>query len=102
MMLANLQTASKVVSEQREMLLPSVLDERLVCLFTYWDQEIVQGMRYGNELYTLFRAYSSQERLQAYQAASEQVETGLAVCITVSKKSYCVWLNLRSLSTLSS
>lgn len=82
-----------------EMLLPFVLDESLVCLFTYWEQEILQGMRYGDELYTLFQSYPTQERLKAYQSASEQVEIGIAVCITVSKTSYCVWLNLRSLST---
>lgn len=78
------------------MLFPSVLDERLICLFKYWDKGILQGMRLGGELYTLLKIYPSKERLKAYSDAQEQIRAGESVCITVSKSGYSVWIRLRS------
>jgi len=79
------------------MLLPSVVDEQLICQFKYWDEKVLHGMVHRNEIYTLFRAYSHQDRLKAYADAEQQTSKGIVVCITVSKANYCVWLNLRFL-----
>ncbi len=83
-----------------KMVPPLVLDECLVNRFKYWKEGIQQGMCHNGELYTLLQEFSADERLRAYAMAYEQTEKGVEVCITVSKKSYCVWLRLRSLSHL--
>jgi hypothetical protein len=77
---------------------PLVLDECLVSLFRYWNQEIRQGMRHNNELFALFHTFPAEERLKAYALGYEQSESGATICITVSKTSYRVWISLRSLS----
>lgn len=99
-MLAQLEPRNALPLTQTvvEMVPPLVLDERLVSLFKYWNQGIHQGMRHNSELYTLFQTFPVDERLRAYAVGYEQTERGTDVCITVSKTTYCVWLNLRSLS----
>lgn len=94
------QTNLCVKRAKTEPRLPSVISESLVNQFKYWDQTIRQGMYYNNELYTYFQKYTLAERLKAYTIAGEQTEQGLGVCITVSKTHYSIWLNLRSLSSL--
>jgi hypothetical protein len=75
--------------------LPPIIDESLVHLFKFWDQGIHSGMRYNNELYALFQSYPIQERLKACAIACEHTEKGVNVCVTASKTTYSVWLNLR-------
>lgn len=87
---------SPVSSTLSKPMVPYVLDETLVCLFNYWNQGIQQGMRYGNELYSLFRSYSSHERSAAYALAFEESEKGKQVCITVSSHKYQIWVQLKS------
>ncbi|NJL55876.1 hypothetical protein HC928_12300 [bacterium] len=77
---------------------PSVVNEVLIYKFTYWNQSLKTGMRYGNELYTLFQSYSIEDRLKANDVAYEHISKGIQVCITVSKTHYTIWLNLRSLN----
>lgn len=77
------------------------MSEALVHQFAYWDQHVQTGMWYGTELYTLFKSYSINERLTACDVACEYKAKGTGVCITASKTTYSVWLNLRSLSTAS-
>jgi len=99
-MLAQLEPCNSLPLNQGvvKMVPPFVLDECLVSRFKYWNAGIRQGMRHNNELYTLFQAFSINERLKAYAVGYEQTEKGVNVCITVSRQSYCVWLSLRSLS----
>jgi hypothetical protein len=75
--------------------LPPIIDESLIHPFKFWDQGIHAGMRYSNELYTLFQSYPIQERLKACAIACEHTEKGINVCITASKTTYSVWLSLR-------
>lgn len=77
---------------------PLVIDESLVSHFKYWKEGIRQGIRFNNELYSYSQSYSVNERLKAYEMAYQQTEQGVAVCITVSKSHYTIWLSLRSLS----
>lgn len=79
--------------------LPSMIDEKMATFFQYWDEGLRSGMRYQNDLYTLFATYPLQERLRASTVGCEQTERGVKVCITVSKTAYSVWLNLRSLNS---
>lgn len=78
---------------------PLVVNANLVHPFKFWQEKLQQGIRFGNELYTHFRSYSTTERLLAYEVAYEQTKQGHSVCITVSKTQYSLWLNLRSLKS---
>ncbi|HEY9625204.1 MAG TPA: hypothetical protein V6C78_33080 [Crinalium sp.] len=80
--------------------LPLVIDQNLVHLFTYWNENTQQGMRYGKELYAFQQSFPLNQRLQAYVTGCEYAEQGSKVCITVSKQGYTIWLNLRSLNSL--
>ncbi|NJO78693.1 MAG: hypothetical protein HC827_09285 [Cyanobacteria bacterium RM1_2_2] len=76
--------------------LPPIVNEVLVHKFTYWNQHLRFGMRYGRELYTLLGSYPIEERLKACDIACEYTSRGIEVCITASKTTYSVWLSLRS------
>ncbi|MDX2217272.1 MAG: hypothetical protein SFY66_28655 [Oculatellaceae cyanobacterium bins.114] len=80
--------------------LPFMVHESLVSRFTYWDVKLRFGMQYGVELYTLFQSYPIEDRLKASDVACEQTLSEIQVCITVSKATYSVWLNLRSLNAV--
>ncbi len=81
--------------------LPPIVSEAVVSIFSYWDDGIKVGMRYGSELYQFFDSYPISERLKATAAACEQASRGIDVCITASKTTYQIWLSLRSLSAIS-
>jgi hypothetical protein len=55
-----------------------------------------EGMRHRNELYGLVHSFDTGSRLQAYQFAYELILSSDTVIITVSRRRYAVWLNLRS------
>ncbi len=76
-----------------------VVDESFITRFNYWDQGIREGMTLSNDLYTCFQCFTSALRFKAYDVGYSFAEKGIAVCISVSDMGYCVWLNLRSLST---
>ncbi len=76
-----------------------VVDESCITRFNYWDQGICQGMTLRNDLYTCFQCFTSALRFKAYDVGYSFAEKGIIVCISVSDAGYCVWLNLRSLST---
>ncbi len=78
------------------MILPLVINEEQVSPFTYWREGIQKGICYNQELYAHFQTYSVYDRLKAYDIAYEQSSQGMAVCITVSKTHYKIWLSLRS------
>ena len=80
--------------------LPPIISEALVHKFTYWNHQIQAGMRYGIELYALLQSYPITDRLKACDIACEYQSKGADVCITASKATYSVWLNLRSLDTM--
>ncbi len=86
-------------NQQADALSVIVVDESCITRFNYWDQGICQGMRLNQELYTCFQCFTSALRFKAYDVGHAFVEKGIAVCISVSEMGYCVWLNLRSLST---
>ena len=82
--------------ELADVILPYVLDEKLVRSFNYWEQGIQRGMQHGHELYTHLQSYATTQRDKAYTFAFEQTEQGHEICITVSPQGYGVWRNLRS------
>ncbi|HIK18691.1 MAG TPA: hypothetical protein IGS53_25890 [Leptolyngbyaceae cyanobacterium M33_DOE_097] len=86
-------------SEWRE--LPPIVNESLVHKFMYWNHEIKIGMRYGVALYVLLQSYPIAERLKACDIGCEYQLKGADVCITASRTTYSVWLNLKSLHQLS-
>jgi hypothetical protein len=81
--------------------LPTIVNESLVHQFRYWDNQIKVGMRYRNELFTLLQSYPIDDRLKASDLGCEYQRQGIEVCITASKSTYSIWLNLKSLSQLS-
>lgn len=80
-------------------MLPTVISENLTHPFSYWNQGLQEGMRYNHELYSLYKSYNSNQRLQAYTAGNQLAEQGVSVCITVSQDAYRIWVSLRSLPT---
>lgn len=92
-------TASKPEAGWRE--LPTIVNESLVHQFRYWEDHVKVGMRYRHELYTLLQSYPIAERLKACDLGCEYQRRGIEVCITASKTTYSIWLNLKSLSVLS-
>lgn len=94
-------TLMKAEAETGWRALPPLVNEALVGKFFYWNYQLCQGMRYGNELYTLFQSYPLADRLKACDVGCEHQARGIEVCITVTKTTYSVWLNLRSLSQVS-
>lgn len=77
--------------------LPTVLNEHQVHLFAFYlHNSIRQGMRHQQELYGEAYRFNLDERLSAYAFASELIQTGCSVVITVSKQSYRLWVRLRS------
>ena len=81
-------------------MLPSVVDEKLVRWFHYWNGDLCYGMFNGKELFALSQAYSPSNRLAAYEAAYALAEKGAVICITASQTGYTVWVSLRSLPLL--
>lgn len=75
--------------------LPPIISETLVTKFVYWNQDLQTGMRYRAEIYTLLKSFSINERLRACDVACQYTSKGIEVCITASKTSYSIWLNLR-------
>lgn len=92
-------TESRPESGWRE--LPTIVNESLVHQFRYWENHIKVGMRYRDELYILLQSYPIAKRLKACDLGCEYQRRGVDVCITVSKTTYSIWLNLKSLSELS-
>jgi hypothetical protein len=83
-------------------MLPTIVAHDLVRCFSYWQEEIQQGMFYRGELYTLVKRFSADERLQAYQASMDLDEQGKALCMTVDASGYYLWKTLRLQSSQSS
>jgi hypothetical protein len=92
-----LSSESTLESGWRE--LPPIVNEAIVQKFTYWDAQLHPGMRYGVDLYALLQSYRIEERLKACDIACEHTARGTKVCITASKTTYSVWLELRSKDT---
>lgn len=86
-------------SETTWQTLPPIVNEAIVSKFFYWNCRLQQGMQYRNELYTLLESFATHDRLKACDIGCEHQSQGIDVCITVTKTTYSVWLNLRSLST---
>ncbi|MDJ1171362.1 hypothetical protein PMG71_18180 [Roseofilum sp. BLCC_M154] len=78
--------------------LPSIIQEKLVTSFKYWDNGVQDAMSYQNEMYTYVRSYTEEKRLQAYGYACDMAERNIRSCITYSKDGYKVWVNLKSLA----
>lgn len=79
-------------------MMPPILKENTVNLFSYWSNGIQQGMRYEGELYGLLESFPFVGRSQAYQKACHLCDRGVKTCITRSESSYRVWVNLKHLA----
>lgn len=79
---------------------PLVVDESQINQFkVYLCNEIRTGMYYDRELYGLIHELDTRARLDAYQLGYELLLQGLPVLMTVSRKRYALWINLRHSST---
>lgn len=82
-------------------MLPIIAHESTVTCFDYWDGGIKRGMRDLKELYTHVKSFALSDRTEAYDASNELAQKGVAVCLTVSKDSYSLWVSLRKKASLS-
>lgn len=82
-------------------MLPIVAHESTVTCFDYWDGGIKRGMRDLKDLYTHVKSFALSDRTEAYDASNELAQKGVAVCLTVSKDSYSLWVSLRKEAPLS-
>lgn len=75
---------------------PLVINEDVVTLFKYWQGELQEGMRCGQELYRHFRSFGRHDRLRAYDLGWKLAQAGHPVCVTCSNQRYAIWVSLRS------
>lgn len=73
------------------------VSEQWVCPFTFYlNGQFHQGGFYSNEVYGLIDEISIPNRSVAYKNATDLLEQGNTVLITVSSSSYRIWISLRS------
>ena len=88
-------TAHTMLPTNDQSALPVVV-ENLVTRFKYWDQTIQEGIQYRGDLYKCVKAYAVTERAQAFAEGQAYVMQRQKVCITLSEKSYTLWVCLRT------
>jgi len=77
-------------------MLPLIVVENLITPFKFWREGIHEGMLYRNDFYIVLQRFTSADRTQAHDKATEEGNRGVKVCITVSKTHYTVWVEMRS------
>ncbi|MEA5452492.1 hypothetical protein VB780_28220 [Leptolyngbya sp. CCNP1308] len=77
-------------------MLPVIVVESLVSPFKFWHGNIHSGMLYRNDFFACVQQFSVDDRSRAYARAIEEGKPGYKVCITVSKTTYTVWVEMRS------
>lgn len=88
------------MSQATSPITPLVINEDVVTLFKYWQGEIQEGMRCGEELYRHFRSFGLHDRLRAYDVGWKLAQSGYPVCVTCSSQRYAVWISLRAPQTM--
>jgi len=77
--------------------LPLVINSSQVHLFNFYQDGMVnQGMRYGTDLYGKAYTFATQDRLLAFDFATQLAATGTQTVITVSPQEYRVWVHLQA------
>lgn len=75
-----------------------LINEKFISQFKYWlDDQVQQGMRFRNDLFTQVAGFKNSQRREAFDLAWKlSQEREGQVIVTATNFHYTVWLNLRS------
>ncbi|MGG6265628.1 hypothetical protein ACQ4M3_37650 [Leptolyngbya sp. AN03gr2] len=77
--------------------LPQVIQESTIEVFRFFhDNQIREGIRFGNTLYAAVYQFDIHYRLQAYQMAWALSEAKVPLVVSLSPARFVIWVNLQS------
>lgn len=81
--------------------LPQIIQESSIEIFRFFhDNQVREGIRFGNALYAAAYQFDIDYRLQAYQMAWALSETKVPLVVSLSPTRFVIWVNLQSPSYL--
>lgn len=75
---------------------PTVPEQIVTPFIFYLNGHLCQGIQYAEELYALAHEFNPEQRLLAYEQATNLVQQGQGLVLTVSACKYRSWISLRS------
>ena len=82
-----------------------LIEQQFGSYFKFWfNDQLCEGMCYGNELFRQFRTFSAHRRAHAYSVGCALTQQGVAVVMTCTsdrnsspeQQQYILWISLRA------